>query len=477
MRKLIRILAVGSCLLAPQLPALGEEMSTEAHVYPSGASVTFHVKVDRMREVLLPSAYDRDHFEVQAGEGTLRGFVVRPVKLPGWVPPSLEGQAKELRRLEAEIQDLSSAVAARAASLKGLDAASPKDPKRIPGWEAQRRELHRQMMGWSQRLSALKDKAQVLKDEMARLSPPGGDLLNRVTIDGTGSIKLSAWTDHASWRNRYSIRITGQRVQLDEELSISQRTGVDWNGIVTCHTASPRDFNQDQQLSPWVVDFRRPAEASPRSLMMKASDSLQASFEASQADVTFAAQGRVPGTGEEVVLRSGSMSLSGQVELTAMPLLSPVALLTVSTSPLPRTVLGGDANITLDGVPTGRAMLPPTPAGQSLRLTVGRASAVSASREERLTTRGIQGDRAFVKGTTVIRVSNGLERDVRVTLKDRVPVPADDSIRVSHRSSVPEDRAEDGILTWLLTVPAGGSREVTVEYTVTYPKGREVNLP
>ncbi|EHM09547.1 hypothetical protein TheveDRAFT_0380 [Thermanaerovibrio velox DSM 12556] len=477
-----RLMAAGVMLflMAPgSSSAFDVKSASEAHVYPGGALAVFKGPVNRQEEVLLTSSYNRDSISVTMEGGTLSSVSIRQERIPGWVPPALSGDAKELEGLKRQIRELKLAVAAREVALRAFDAGAPKGGPSAQ-WEAKRIKMQGEMMSWQDRLQGLSARAEKLREEMAQRGPKGGDLLNRVVIRGNGTAKISAFTEDASWRTRYRADVDPSgKVVLTEELLISQKTGLDWDGPIVCHTASPKDVNWNPEISPWVVSFSAPAVMLRASMLKGAPelmDALNPSFEASTEDLTFTAKGLVPGTGEEVSLVSGRFNLQGSVDVTVIPMASQTAFMEVTTSPLDRIIPGGEASVSVGGVPTGKVTIPFTPKGEGLRFSGGKVPGVTSSREEAVMTRGSEGDRDFVKGGTVIRVFNGLGKTLTVTLKDRVPFPADGSIRVSYSCSMREDSYDRGILTWKLELPPGSSREINVDYKVTYPKGRKLDL-
>jgi len=73
-------------------------------------------------------------------------------------------------------------------------------------------------------------------------------------------------------------------------------------------------------------------------------------------------------------------------------------------------------------------------------------------------------------------VSNGLAEAVTLKVKDRIPVPANESIKVQDVALSPEpaERDEKGFLTWEVKLEKGQSRQISVKYTVTYPSDKEL---
>jgi hypothetical protein len=70
-----------------------------------------------------------------------------------------------------------------------------------------------------------------------------------------------------------------------------------------------------------------------------------------------------------------------------------------------------------------------------------------------------------------IVLRNTKKTPVRVVIKDQYPLARSKEVEVFDKSA-PDARLDDrtGELTWILPLPAGESKELTLRYAVKYPK-------
>ncbi len=73
-------------------------------------------------------------------------------------------------------------------------------------------------------------------------------------------------------------------------------------------------------------------------------------------------------------------------------------------------------------------------------------------------------------------VTNGTGTRTAVTVLDRIPVSAQEKIKVEVLAIDPKPARTDdkGILTWEMTLAPGETRKLTVNYRLTYPADRAI---
>ena len=61
-------------------------------------------------------------------------------------------------------------------------------------------------------------------------------------------------------------------------------------------------------------------------------------------------------------------------------------------------------------------------------------------------------------------------------MKDRLPIPTDEKIKLDIKRIEPKEKERDkeNRLTWEITVPAGATVPIIVDYTLSYPSGEEL---
>ena len=66
-----------------------------------------------------------------------------------------------------------------------------------------------------------------------------------------------------------------------------------------------------------------------------------------------------------------------------------------------------------------------------------------------------------------------MDSEREVTVRDRLPIPVDEKIKLEVLKIVPEptERDAENRLSWKLSVKPGEIRKIVVEYTLSYPSG------
>jgi len=69
-----------------------------------------------------------------------------------------------------------------------------------------------------------------------------------------------------------------------------------------------------------------------------------------------------------------------------------------------------------------------------------------------------------------------MKEDQTIIVKDRLPVPTDEKIKLEVKRIEPKEKSRDkeNRLTWKITVPAGATVPIIVDYTLSYPSGEEL---
>ena len=66
-----------------------------------------------------------------------------------------------------------------------------------------------------------------------------------------------------------------------------------------------------------------------------------------------------------------------------------------------------------------------------------------------------------------------MDSEQEVTVRDRLPIPVDEKIKLEVLKIDPEptERDAENRLSWKLSVKPGEIRKIVVEYTLSYPSG------
>lgn len=487
---LFAALFCGSAVIAFAAPVAGI-----VDVYPRGALLTMKFDAAEKMEIELPLTLDRKFIRVEGGEGVeVLDLDIREITRPGWVPPALAPMAQEVNKARVQVDALASRASALEQAVKHLEMAPPSGLKGaeletyIDTAVRKRESIGTKAAETAILLDSARKHYELLKEEYERLFPGDPDrlLLLKASTSGKGSVRVTAWTNSASWRPVYSLELNSSTGEIRgiAGAEVEQKSGITWKGDILLHTVRPRGGISIPEMRPLVVDFLEIAP-SVKALRMETAEMAMPMEDASEepfmeeglTDVTMKAKGTVPGFGESVRMDSGKFTEKGEVSLVCIPEFSSEAWTVATVKASGRAFLPGEARVSVDGKDTGVTMVPARSMGQELRLPFGTTPLVTAKREEMLPKTGSSW---IIKGKHqrgyLITVSNGLSRAVKVKVMDRIPVPARDTIKLQDLILTPEPGEKDdkGYLTWEVDLEKGKSREISVKYTITYPSDREL---
>lgn len=491
---MIAFLLTGLMLLGTFSPALAvEAVVGRADVYGGGAWITCSFPAEEEMVLELPATLDRDSLSVTSRGAEVLHWTVEERPAPGWLPPALGPLRDEVDRARAQVQLLRARSAALRQAVGHLEKALP-EARDGADLETFVDRAQRKREGLELRLLETADLEKTALSEcealeallVSRRPEVESVLILSASTKGEGDVIVRGWSAHASWRPAYRLDLaasTGEtRWRLDGLLS--QRTGLPWRGEVAFHSGTPRDDLDLPELPPLVVDVAVPLRAAKRMEALSAAPSvLLDSYgnggerRESTTDVVLTAEAETPGDGTEVRVELEAFSLTGRTDLTLWGELSPRAWLLWKADGLDRTLLAGQAELFVDGTPTGRTFIAERGAGQPLELPFGQSPLVKVLREEILPRQGSgwTGRGRLERGYRLV-LSSGLARPQAVTLRDRLPVSANEKIKVEsvEFSTEPTERDEEGRLSWELTLEGGASAEITVRYRLSYPGDGEI---
>jgi len=233
-----------------------------------------------------------------------------------------------------------------------------------------------------------------------------------------------------------------------------------------------------------VVDYRESFFSKTSEQVYRAMDEpqtitpeLKESVEEGLVDVRMEASGYIPGSGDKTHLEIGAFSIPASMELVCIPEIADEAWTVATIEELDRAILQARAELFIDGKQTGTTVLEASSMGEELIIPFGKTPLVVASREDLLPKEGSSwiGKDRLQKGY-MITVTNGLDRPVELVVRDRLPVPAKEEIKIEDVSIEPDpaERDDKGILTWRLGMEGGETKRISVMYTVRFKNGKDL---
>lgn len=506
---ILGILGVGALSLGVR-SAFGEEPARSAegvppspervHLYPSGASVEIPVPAGAF-SVRLPATFDVSRVRLQLSEGNSPASLPDIVLLPRaeWIPPALKTLSEKVDVLQAEVAVLESEEASLRQLINALESLRPEGEKPLDLLVAAaslRKEQALRLAEVVKMLQRKRHEAELWNRQLQERLQEGYSMVIEVRGDGgrNGGL-LTAWTDQVHWTYRYMLNLETKSGNVTGRLvaSVVQRSGIDWDGPLVVHTADPPQLVRPPRLRPLVVDIAQPRQDDFRA-KGAVPDAAPAPFMAVEESafgrvptppvreeglrgVDILTTGRVPGDGTSAEIPLGELALQGSMAIVLVPRFSQEAWLLAEVEELPEAVLPGEAELSVDGVAGGKTTLPSRSKGQDLAVAFGTTPLVRVEKEKSI---GVEGKSWLGKGRLAdgyeLSVTNGLPSETVVRVLERVPVSANESVKVEIKTMDPQPASFDreGLLTWELPLKSGETRKIAVHYTLTYPGDKDL---
>ena len=322
---------------------------------------------------------------------------------------------------------------------------------------------------------------------------------------GEVSIDVSSLEGFANWSPVYDMHLTTgdtPSIDIDRAIVVSQETGQDWLGVkLVLSTARP-----GEQLAPsgvWapvrrilseddlVRDQLKMAEQAPmlsRNIVGAVADEtmmeavpFQASADFSGATVTYTYPGRVDIRNgvDDLRLPLDTLNLGAEVWAEAVPSRDAIAYRVAEfANTTDEVLLPGQALIFADGTMIGFSQLPLLAAGADTEMGFGPLDGILLNRSTPSKSEGDVGVFSSANQlveAAVMTVENVTGQDWKILLRDVIPYSEQDNLEVEFTANPAIARRDPdgqrGILEWDLNIAAGEKRDITLDYTLTWPNG------
>lgn len=323
---------------------------------------------------------------------------------------------------------------------------------------------------------------------------------------GEVTVDVSSVEGFANWSPVYDMRLTtgdAAALDIDRAVVISQQTGQDWTDVqLVLSTARPGEQTgpsgvwaplrriipkEELERERGVVMLSDQAEGFSRAVVSglaeevaQAPMAVAAQADFSGATVTYIYPGRVDIRNgvEDLRLPLDTLNFEADVWAEAVPSRDQIAYrMAAFTNDTGEVMLPGRALIFADDTMIGFSQLPLLAAGADTEMGFGPLDGL---RLTRATPRKSEGDvGVFVSSNqlteqAIITIENLSGQDWPVKLRDAIPYSEQDDLEVTFTASPPVTRRDPdgarGILEWDLDLAAGDRREVTLDYTLTWPR-------
>ncbi len=333
-----------------------------------------------------------------------------------------------------------------------------------------------------------------------------------VSEPGDFSLALTYVVTGASWRPLYDLRLVDGSLQLSYLAEVQQNTGEAWPEVeLSLSTARPSLSLEIPELQPWYVHPRRPpvpvapkraagplpapsaapmaAQSMPEPVDMRAlvAPARELEFEPAAvseagAALTYRLSGtaEVPGNGDPRKVTVGTASLQPDFTYVTAPKLEAVCYRRAEVkNTSPYSLLPGAAQLFEGDEFLGSTQLGFAAPGQSFELALGADERLRVERElaARDTDKAsLIGDRRRLRYGYTIDLENLTDRAQVVLVRDQIPVPRDEQIRVRLEGADPKpsEHSELNLLEWKLTLDKGARRTIRFDFNVDFPRSMDV---
>lgn len=380
----------------------------------------------------------------------------------------------------------------------------------ITSLKTEKKEIEKRIAIAIQKLERIKNTPSNRSNQIVVAIEPSGA--------GEFAIELAYTVSNARWTPLYDLEVdsNSNSLELSYLAQVQQNTGEDWQKVqLVLSTAKPGLGSLPPKLQPWYVDVYSPVALASPSVPMSLTRT-RATKERSK-DVIIDETGKALTASEyydeevnesfqqEAVITNATVEKSGGVvtfdvsggsnipndnnphkvtifrdrfplewNYLAIPKLVNFAYIQATvTNPIEGvTLLPGTANIFRDNVFVGTTKLSNIVPGETFKLDLGIEEQLKIERDlvERQVDKKFIGDRKKIIYTYRLIITNLLERNSLLELKEQLPISKSEKIKVRLERATPKiEPKEMGILEWKLNLTPQEKTEVSYQFIVEYP--------
>ncbi len=363
-------------------------------------------------------------------------------------------------------------------------------------------------------INKLTSSLKILKDKVENVDYEGFILENRLHLeifsdaDLETSIGFSYLTYNSSWKAFYDIRLNSEQKRLDVAYSaiINQETGEDWKDVkLKLSTAQPQLAGNLPQINTWYVDVYNndldynayddfdgvdgkgvKRAVSIDEVVENNMAVAEASIENTATSVVFDLHGQhtILANNEEHKVGITQLHFNAELEYNSVPKLNPMSYLTAKLkNNSDFTFLKGRANIFLDNNFVSQSDMNFVAPNEEFETYLGVDQNIKI--EHKLVNRFTKTEGLLSKKNKVIfdykiKIENRKATEVKIKIKDQVPVSQNNNIKVELiNPDIKENtdtltHGEDGIIEQIISLKSEETKELDLKFSVEYPKDIEL---
>jgi hypothetical protein len=329
-------------------------------------------------------------------------------------------------------------------------------------------------------------------------------LLTLNSAGGPAVLEITDFTSMVAWKPQFDFRLmTGDtpKLTVDRRALVMQQSGEDWNGVELILSAN--DLTESvsagtlYERSQAIVEKRVPQEyADGEGGMVEPVMEPLVIEEKTESNFSFDSKGlaklyrfpvpvNIRGTSSGGTLLSlNQMEFTPEVYAQTAPIwrdLNDAYVTADFTNTSEEPIVAAMARLFLDGSLVGIDSLDYIPAGGDATVGFGPVRGLEVTRN---VTNKSQGETGLLSVSNQsselvqIDLNNLSGRDWPVRLQDRVPFSEQDDLKISYTATPPATtenlNQQRGVLEWRFDLPAGQTKQVTLETRMQWPDGMEL---
>ena len=484
--------------------AAPSKLAVEAvDIYPSGAKFVFDIEPGAF-DVELPGAFRANSVRL-LNPNDADDFRVVEEARGSWVPPALADLKTQLDAQQRTVDSLAARKAALEHARDLLKALHPGDENAkdlleyIEKSQEMKLRVENELSELSFTMAKEVEKRNRLEEELESRSPEDAESVLRLTGTAHAPLRVEAFTSASRWNPRYTMDLNSSTGEIKTRMAsrARQKTGLDYTGPLTFHTKLPDEKVQTPILNPLRVGLKPKEKARARgndsaaymmedaempmermSAAMGAAPNKKPAapvMESTLADRAVKGQGALSGDGREAEFNLGELELKGKTRLVLIPEQREDAWIVVEMEDIKTPLIPGTAELLVDGQPAGTTKLPEYGLGQK-QIPFGYAPQITVKKEpivEKTGSSWFSG--VFTSGYT-LEVVNGFGEAKTITVRDRLPIPTDEKVKleINRIEPKPKEQDKENRLTWELEMKPHETVKLVVDYTLSYPSGEEL---
>ena len=357
-------------------------------------------------------------------------------------------------------------------------------------------------------------KLDALKKKLDSIRPKRSQEAKKVSVlieaSQVGDFKMSlAYTVmNARWAPLYTVRALPDSSEIELTVTglIQQRSGENWENVkAQLSTASPAIESRPGELDPWTLDIYVPRPV--QRMAAKSKDErvlggvvggvlggvvgeVAVPVEAREAELATAAilesgihlnfeikrSVDIPSDGAPHKVPIDAQKLKVKFDYVAVPKLKEAMFLRGSVkNTLAYPFLPGSADLFIIQDFVGTTQIPYVATNEEAKMYFGEDGQIKVKYEQVKKEKinpGFLGKTEKLHLVYKITVQNLRKNAAEIELMDQLPISQNDKIEIKDINIQPTQAKKDekGILTWKLTLAPQEKKEITLEFTIEYPK-------